>query len=127
MVAVPQCRLAAWRLDRLACCTKYEPMHAAPRGTRKLMPQAQRREALGQPAGDTDPFYDSLADHSEPVRGTLIRSEMTVDQVSLVRRCQHTLRRAHKATLQAHQLPGWLEQSLATVRVRLHCQAASSG
>ena len=40
------------------------------------MPRAQRREALGQPAGDTDPFYDGLADNSEPVRGTLIRSKI---------------------------------------------------
>lgn len=47
------------------------------------MPHAQRREALGQPAGDTDPFYDSLADDSEPVRGTLIRSSMHESEVCL--------------------------------------------
>lgn len=69
---------------------KSQPPHAAPRGTSKSVLQAQRREALGQPEGDTDPFYDSLADQSEPVRGTLIMSRMEVDQVSLERHCQQT-------------------------------------
>ena len=70
--------LSCWQLGtpKTLHVAKILAMHAASKGASKSVPHTQRREALGQPAGDTDPFYDSLADHGNPVRGTLIRSRM---------------------------------------------------